>query len=67
VDFSEIRRAARDQGFTEEPPEVGINFVPPDPGRAIVNGRPTAKGRELRNLLHQLRRNGLRWPPGDTG
>ena len=65
MEFKQIRRAARDQGWREEPPEVGINFVPPDAGRAVVNGRPTAEGRELRNFLHQLMRSGLQWPPPD--
>lgn len=61
----EIDKAARAQGFRIERTKKGHRrYIPPDPSKPIVIGSGTASDyRAEKNLLSQLRRSGLIWPP----
>ncbi len=61
MDFDDIVRAAREQGFAVERTQSRhFRFVPPVVGKRIVvtGGTPSDK-RALQNLLGDLRRQGL--------
>jgi hypothetical protein len=64
VDEAELERAALDQGWLVEGTRRGHRrFVPPDPTRSIVIGSGTPGDyRAIRNLLAQLKRQGMVWP-----
>lgn len=62
--YREIRRAAIDQGFSVERTKKGERLVPPDPSMKMVQAHGTPSDRRaLANLLAELRRAGLIWPP----
>lgn len=64
MDESALERAALDQGWRVERTKRGHRrFVPPDSSRRIVIGSGTPGDRRaVRNLLAQLKREGLVWP-----
>jgi len=63
MDFDDIARAAREQGWTTKDVKKGVQFIPPDPKRAIVTWHNTPSDvRAVRNFLAQMKRNGLTWP-----
>jgi hypothetical protein len=63
-EFQRYLRAAKDQGWIQVPTRKGMQLVPPDPGRPIVQVHKTPSDhRALRNLLAEMRRSGFVWPP----
>ncbi len=66
MDLRDIEKAAREQGFRVERTKKGHPvFYPPDPKKNPVYGSGTPSDhRSIRNLLAELRRAGLVWPPG---
>lgn len=58
MDFDEIVRAARQQGFTIVPTKnQHIRFVPPDPAkRPVTTSGTPSDNRGLQNLISDLRR-----------
>ncbi len=60
MDFDDIVRATRAQGFTVEPTRnQHVRFVPPDPTkRVVVTGGTPSDKRSLQNLISDLRRDG---------
>jgi hypothetical protein len=64
AEFKDIRKEARRQGWREQPTKKGINFIPPDPAKPIVNWHGTPSDwRAVRNLLAQMKGSGFMWPP----
>jgi hypothetical protein len=63
-ELRKYRRTAREQGWHERPTKKGFQLIPPAPEKepVQVHGTPSDH-RALRNLLSDLRRNGLVWPP----
>lgn len=61
--YRDIARAARKQGWREQPVKKGSNWLSPD-GKTIVNWHGTPSDvRAVRNFLARMKRGGLRWPP----
>ena len=66
LDWKDILKAAKDQGWREEPIKKGIRLVPPDTSKpAVVIHRTPSDNRAIRNTVSQMRRSGLNWPPGE--
>lgn len=63
-ELKRYRRAAREQGWRERATKKGFQLIPPDPSKdpVQVHGTPSDH-RALKNLLSELRRSGLVWPP----
>lgn len=63
MDYRDIERAAREQGWAVKPIKKGVQFIPPDPQRPIVTWHGTPSDvRAVRNFLAQMKRSGLIWP-----
>lgn len=64
MDYQEIAKAARDQGWRVDAKKKGDMWYSPD-GRTKVmwHRTPSDKKRALRNFLARMRGGGLRWPP----
>ncbi len=65
MDVKKILRAAKAQGWRIERTRKGhLRLVPPDPKAPMVigSGNPSDH-RAIRNLLAQMKRSGLVWPP----
>jgi hypothetical protein len=64
-DFKSVRREAVRQGWTVDETRNGHwKFTPPDRTKPIVYAAGTPLDhRALDNLISQLRRSGLIWPP----
>jgi predicted RNA binding protein YcfA (HicA-like mRNA interferase family) len=65
MDVKDVIAAAEDQGWEVTRTKKGhLQFIPPDPTRPMVHGSGTPSDwRSLKNLIAQLRRSGLVWPP----
>lgn len=64
MNLRDIEKAARAQGWTVTCTKRGHpKFIPPDPSRSIVIGSGTPSDqRALRNLIAEVRRQGMKWP-----
>jgi hypothetical protein len=63
MDYRQIEKAAREQGWRVARTRKGAMFYPPDPEReaVTVHGTPSDR-RALNNFLARMRRSGLVWP-----
>jgi predicted RNA binding protein YcfA (HicA-like mRNA interferase family) len=64
MDLRNLEKAAKEQGWEVGRTKKGHpKFVPPDPTKRIVVGSGTPSDRRaIRNLLAELKRQGLIWP-----
>lgn len=63
LDFRDIRAAALAQGWRVQETKKGLQFIPPDPRRQIVQWHGTPSDvRAIRNFLARLRAQGLEYP-----
>ena len=63
-EFQRYLRAATNQGWTQVPTRKGMQLIPPDPEKPIVQAHRTPSDhRALENLLAEMRRSGFVWPP----
>ncbi len=63
MDFKDIKKAARDQGWRVESTKKGLQFIPPYPTRQIVQWHMTPSDvRAVRNFLAKMKQAGLIWP-----
>ncbi len=63
MEYRDIVHAATEQGWREKQIKKGWRLIPPDPSKqAVTVHRSPSDVRTLRNLLAEMRRQGLVWP-----
>ncbi|MBI4277506.1 MAG: hypothetical protein HY660_03530 [Armatimonadetes bacterium] len=61
--IKDIEKAAREQGWRVEPTRKGLQFIPPETEKQIVQWHGTPSDvRAIRNFLAALKRQGFIWP-----
>lgn len=64
LDFRDIKKAAEAQGWRIVETKKGLQFIPSDPTREIVQWHGTPSDwRAIRNFLARLRKQGFEYPP----
>lgn len=64
MDWNQIVKAAKGQGWTVETTGHGLRLIPPDPNKKMVQLASTPSDvRAVRNVLAIMRSQGFIWPP----